>query len=535
MKKITMTALAIAIAGCAQQTLDPMDLQTGYQSINQADLAKHIKVIASDKFGGRRPTSEGETLTLEYLTDHFAKLGFEPGNGDSYLQAVDMVEITADENMSLQIGKRELAFKKDMVMTTSRPSELEQLKDSELVFVGYGVNAPEFNWNDYAGVDVKGKTVVVLVNDPGFESGDDSKFNGKTMTYYGRWTYKYEEAARQGAAGVIIVHETKPASYPWRVVENGWSGPQYKLKAAGDMPANVEGWITVDAAKNVFKDAGFDFAALKAKAMQGPIAQPLGLKANVTVKSTVKASTSYNFVATLPGQKNADEHIIYSAHWDHLGTDPKKKGDKIYNGAHDNATGTAGSIEIAEAFSKIKHHDRSVTFLITTAEEQGLLGSKFYAENPIVPISKTVANINMDSLNVLGKVKEVSVVGFGKSEMEDYLAIAAAKQGRTLAEELKPEAGSYYRSDHFNFAKQGIPALYAGGGPTPIDEQTAKYRKRMGLVIKGCYHQPCDQYRKGWDLSGAAQDLQLFFDVGYQLTNSSDWPNWKAGAEFKRQ
>ena len=534
-KKLTALSLLAAQPVIADQD----NFNKAYQSITEPELKAHVKEIADDKYMGRLPTGPGEKLLLDYMTKQFKDYGFVPGNGDSFLQAVDLLEITASEDQVLEIGGNKYKYREQMVMGTSRSSELEQLKNSELVFVGYGINAPEYGWNDYEGIDMKGKTAVILVNDPGYESGDDSKFQGTTMTYYGRWTYKYEEASRQGASGAIIVHETAPASYPWTVVENSWTGPQYGLfKADGNKDrVNVEGWIQRDVAVELFKQAGLDFDELKKKAMKAPTNADLGdLTASVTVKSKVKKSTSYNFIATLPGSERPDEHIIYSAHWDHIGVDESKKGDQIYNGAHDNATGIAGMLEIAQAFSTLdKKPERSVTFLAVTAEEQGLLGSKYYAQNPVIPLKNTVANINMDSLNVLGKVKEVNVQGLGKSDLDDYLANAAKKQNRTLAVGENPSAGYYYRSDHFNFAKVGVPALYAGGGVTPVDEETANYRKKMQLIVRGCYHQPCDKYRESWDLTGAQQDVQLFFDVGHQVANSPIWPQWSKTAEFKRQ
>ncbi|MBQ4852078.1 M28 family metallopeptidase [Pseudoalteromonas sp. MMG012] len=537
--KMTLSALTIAVlSGCVSTSNTPENVKTAYDSINTQQLAEHIKTLASDEFGGRAPSSKGEELTLAYLTKHFKSLGYEPGNGDSFLQEVDLVSIEADANMALKIGGKDYLYKKEMVMGTSRISPLESIKDSELVFVGYGVNAPEYNWNDYGGLDVKGKTVVMLVNDPGFATKDPSMFTGEAMTYYGRWTYKYEEASRQGAAGAIIVHETAPASYPWSVVENSWSGEQFGFQKANknmDRVA-VEGWVTVDVAKELFEKAGLNFTDAKAKAAKGAYHVDMGdLTASITVKSKIKTSTSYNFIATLPGSKKPDEHIIYSAHWDHLGTDKNRKGDQIYNGAHDNATGTGGMIEVAEAFAKLPTRpDRSMTFLAVTAEEQGLLGSKFYAANPVIPAKKTAANINMDSLNLLGKVKDISVVGIGKSDLDDMLANAAKAQGRVVSGDPRPASGGYYRSDHFAFANMGVPAMYAGGGTEAIDAATANYRKRMSLVLRGCYHQPCDRYRDEWDLNGAVQDLQLFYQVGYDISQQAEWPQWKATSEFKR-
>ena len=536
----SLTLLATAVlAGCATTSITPTDVTNGYNSIQADELAKHVKVLASDEFGGRAPSSPGEKLTLDYLTAQFKALGLEPGNGDSYLQEVPLVSLEADANMVLSIGGKDYQYKKDMVMGSSRISAQEGIENSELVFVGYGVNAPEYNWNDYEGLDVKGKTVVMLVNDPGFATKDPTLFTGDAMTYYGRWTYKYEEASRQGAAGAIIIHETAPASYPWSVVENSWSGEQFGFQKENNNMDRVavEGWVTTDVAKELFTKAGLDFDTAKENAAKGAYHVDMGdLTASVNVKNTIKKSVSYNFIATLPGSEQPDEHVIYSAHWDHLGTDKTRKGDQIYNGAHDNATGTAGLIEVAEAFTKLpKHPSRSMTFLAVTAEEQGLLGSKYYAANPVIAANKTVANINMDSLNLLGKVKDMNVVGIGKSQMDEFLATAAKEQGRTISGDPKPSSGGYYRSDHFAFANMGIPAMYAGGGTVAADEETANYRKRMSLVLRGCYHQPCDRYRDEWDLSGAVQDLQLFYKVGFDISEQEQWPTWNASSEFQRK
>ncbi|MEM5547070.1 M28 family metallopeptidase [Pseudoalteromonas fuliginea] len=536
----SLTLLATAVlAGCATTSITPIDVTNGYNSIQADELAKHVKVLASDEFGGRAPSSPGEKLTLDYLTAQFKALGLEPGNGDSYLQEVPLVSLEADSNMVLSIGDKDYQYKKDMVMGSSRISAQEGIENSELVFVGYGVNAPEYNWNDYEGLDVKGKTVVMLVNDPGFATKDPALFTGDAMTYYGRWTYKYEEASRQGAAGAIIIHETAPASYPWSVVENSWSGEQFGFQKENNNMDRVavEGWVTTDVAKELFTKAGLDFDTVKTNAAKGAYHVDMGdLTASVNVKNTIKKSVSYNFIATLPGSEQPDEHVIYSAHWDHLGTDKTRKGDQIYNGAHDNATGTAGLIEVAEAFTKLpKHPSRSMTFLAVTAEEQGLLGSKYYAANPVIAANKTVANINMDSLNLLGKVKDMNVVGIGKSQMDEFLATAAKEQGRTISGDPKPSSGGYYRSDHFAFANMGIPAMYAGGGTVAADEETANYRKRMSLVLRGCYHQPCDRYRDEWDLSGAVQDLQLFYKVGFDISEQEQWPTWNTNSEFQRK
>lgn len=556
MKKtfLAMMPLALGLTACSdapapasqvpapasQATAQPQTgFEQAYANISAADLREYTKIISSDEFEGRSPTSVGEQRTIEFLVGEFKKLGLQPGNGDSYLQPVELLEITADEDMSLQLGEQTLVYKENMVAGTSREQALVELKDSDVVFVGYGVNAPEYDWNDYAGVDVKGKTVIILVNDPGFENPDSGKFQGKTMTYYGRWTYKYEEASRQGAAAAFIVHETAPASYDWSVVANSWTGPQYGLvKENGNMDrVGVEGWISRDAAVQLFAERGLDFDAEKAKAMQAPYKKALGTTASVTVKAKLKRSTSNNIIATLPGSKTPDEHLIYTAHWDHLGKHDNLEGeDKIYNGAHDNATGTASALVMAKAFASLSTApERSVTFLVVTAEEQGLLGSKYYAEHPVIPLAKTVANINMDAMNLLGRTKDVSVIGMGKSELEQYLEAAAQRQNRVLTQEGHPQAGYYYRSDHFNFAKNGVPALYAKGGEEPVDDATAQYRKKTNLVIRGCYHKVCDEFRDSWDFSGVQEDAQLLFDVGYQVANSANWPQWSATSEFQRK
>lgn len=537
-KNITLISLVGSAALFAGNVL-ANTFEQSYNSINGEQLAQHTKILSSDKFGGRAPSSEGEKLTLEYLTEQFKAIGFKPGNGDSFLQEVPLVSIEASPDMVLSIGGKDYKYKEDMVMGSSRITKMSQLKNSELVFVGYGVNAPEYNWNDYQGLDVKGKTVVILVNDPGYATKNPKLFTGEAMTYYGRWTYKYEEASRQGAAGAIIVHETAPASYGWNVVKNSWSGPQFGFQRDDNNMSRIaaEGWVTTEVANELFAKAGLDFEKEKTNAAKGSYNVDLGdLTASVTINNTIKKSISNNFIATLPGTKKAAEHIIYSAHWDHLGTDSSKEGDQIYNGAVDNATGTAALIEVAEAFSKLKNKpERSITFLAVTAEEQGLLGSKFYAANPVIPANKTVANINMDALGVNGKSADVSVYGLGQSELDNYLTKAAKKQGRTIAGDPRPAAGIYYRSDHFAFANIGIPALYAKSGATPADEATAKLRKELNPKLAKCYHGLCDEYSDEWDLSGAVQDMQAFFEIGYDVSKQGVWPKWSKTSEFKRQ
>ncbi|WNC73758.1 M28 family metallopeptidase [Thalassotalea psychrophila] len=540
--KSKLISLFSALTVTVTSAVSAETFEQAYHNISAEKLHQHVKVIASDEFEGRLPTTNGEKKVLDYLTTQFKNSGWQPGNNGSFLQAVELSEITAGDDTTLSIkgqGKtNELNYLTEMVLGTSRVSELETITDSEIVFVGYGINAPEYKWNDYEGVDVKGKTVVMLVNDPGFASEIPSLFTGSAMTYYGRWTYKYEEASRQGAAAAIIIHETAPASYGWSVVKNGWSGPQYKLFAEDGNKSRVqiEGWLTTQSTKELFSQAGLDFNTYKNKAMLGPINKSLGLTATASVKSTIKRSTSHNFIATLPGSETPDEQLLLTGHWDHMGSDDNLAGDKVYNGAHDNATGIAGIIEIARALGSLdKAPRRSVTVIATTAEEQGLLGSKYYAENPVYPLAKTVGVLNLDSLNILGKTKDLVVNGLGKSEMENYLKVAAKKQNRVLVKETNPAAGSYYRSDHFNFAKVGVPSLYAGGGGNPVDAKTAEYRKKTLPKMRSCYHQLCDEYNPEWDFSGARQDLQVTFDVLYQVADSKDWPQWSKNSEFQRK
>lgn len=413
------------------------------------------------------------------------------------------------------------------------------IENAPLVFVGYGVNAPEYGWNDYQDVDMKGKIAVILVNDPGFARPDSGKFNGKAMTYYGRWSYKFEEASRQGALGALLIHDTEPASYPWSVVENSWTGPQQDLvhsKAEQDSRVQVEGWLTLDTATKLFEKAGLSLPTLMARAADSPISLSLEQTASIAFKNKAEYANSYNVVATLPGTKQVDEQILFTGHWDHIGKDDSKEGDKIYNGAMDNASGIAGILEIARqlADNAKQGHGlaRSVTFIATTGEEQGLLGSRYYAANPIYPIDKTVAVLNLDSTNIYGKTKDFTIVGKGKSELENYLIDAAKQQNRIALGEKNPASGGFFRSDHFSFAKLGVPAVFAGGGSEPIDVATADYKTQMQATMKGCYHNVCDEYHEDWDLSGAIQDLEIYYQVTRSLGNSQDWPGYYQGTEF---
>jgi Zn-dependent M28 family amino/carboxypeptidase len=509
---------------------------------NGADFAERLKKLSSDEFEGREPGTLGERLTTAYLKDQFERMGLKPGNNGSWFQSVPTVEITLQNtDLTLDVavggGNETFAYKTDMVVGNLSAKPEVTLKDSELVFVGYGVNAPEQSWNDYAGLDVKGKTVVVLVNDPGFGNNDAELFKGRAMTYYGRWTYKFEEAARQGAAAALIVHETEGAGYGWGVIENSWSGPQFDLPASED-PAprlDVAGWITKASAERLFGKAGLDFAALRKSAdLRGFKAQPLGAKLSASLKSTIKSGSSDNVVALLPGSGKPDEAIVYSAHWDHLGKDTTRSGDQIYNGAVDNATGVAGLLVIAEAFAKQNPPpQRSIVFAAVTLEESGLLGSRYYATHPPIAMDKTVADINMDALNLVPTARNFAVVGFGQSELDTYLKDAAATQGRVVTAEESPEKGHFFRSDHFNFARKGVPALYAKGGVDLFEGGEAAGRAAFDDYGKNRYHQPADEYRDGMPLDGAIADLEVMYKIGSKLAGETSWPQWAADSEFK--
>jgi Zn-dependent M28 family amino/carboxypeptidase len=511
-------------------------------ALDPADFAEHVRVLASDEFEGRAPGTPGEEKTVAYLKAQFERMGLKPGNGDSYFQVVPMMETTADESTAMTLdvnGKpRTLAFGTDMVIGTRTGQQEVKIDGSELVFVGYGVDAPEQNWNDYAGVDVKGKTVVMFVNDPGFHSKDPALFEGKRMTYYGRWTYKFEEAGRKGAAAALIIHDTEGASYGWDVVKNSWSGAQYDLRAADDPAPRVplQGWITGEQAKTLFADAGLDLDAMRAAAgKRGFKPVPLPAKASVTLKSTIAEKESRNVLALLPGSERPEEAVVYMAHWDHLGKHDGEDGDNIYNGAVDNATGVAGILEIAEAMAKGAKPKRSALFVAVTLEESGLLGSKYYVAHPSIPLDRTVGVINIDAMSVSGRTRDLTVVGKGNSELEDILKPIAERQGRSLVEESNPAGGYYFRSDHFNFAKAGVPALYADGGTDLLEGGTAAGEAAGKDYNEHRYHKPDDEYDPAtWKLDGTMQDLATLFEVGLALVHDTNlWPNWYKGNPFR--
>ena len=512
-------------------------------AIDAGDFAEHVKQLASDAFGGRGPGTPGEEKTVEYIKAQFARIGLQPGNGSDWFQTVPMVETTADEasaSMVATVGgaTQALKFGTDMVIGTRTGQAQVDIKDSPLVFIGYGVDAPEQQWNDYAGIDVKGKTVVMLVNDPGFHAGDAKLFDGKRMTYYGRWTYKFEEAARKGAAAALIIHDTEGASYGWDVVKNSWSGPQYDLPAKDDPAPRVpaQGWITGEAATALFKAAGQDLAKLRAAAnKRGFKPVPLDASLSLALKSTSVEKASRNVVGLLPGSETPDEAIVYMAHWDHLGTHDGETGDNIYNGAVDNATGVAAIMEIAESFRKAKvPPKRSILFLVVTLEESGLLGSKYYVAHPVIPLDKTVAVFNLDALSPVGKARDITVVGKGSSQLEDLLKPLLDAQKRKPVGETNTAAGYYFRSDHFNFAKAGVPSLYLDSGTDLLEGGQAAGDAAGKDYTDNRYHKAGDHFDAAtWKLDGIIQDLEVVTTLGTTLANDGQWPNWYAGNPFK--
>jgi len=513
-------------------------------SIDANGLLTHTKVLSSDEYEGRAPGTKGEELTVKYLSDQFKNAGLEPGNSDgTYVQKVPLVGITpmpAPLVILKGSEKHTLKWKDDVVAWTKHVADSARLDNSELLFVGYGVVAPEFNWDDYKGVDVKGKTLVMLVNDPPVpdpgtaEELDPKTFGGKAMTYYGRWTYKYEIAAQKGAAGAFIVHETGPAGYPFNVVQ-GKTGEQFDLVTPDKNMSRVaiEGWMSLDQSKAVLKMAGQDFDALKQQAATRDFKPvPLGVTASMTIRNKLRNIQSQNVLGKLPGSdpRLKDEYVVYTAHWDHFGKTP----EGIFHGAEDDALGCAALIEMARAFKQAQPPPkRSILFLAVTAEEQGLLGSQFYTVTPIYPLAKTVANINMDSWNVHGRTKDLTLIGFGASDLDDYARDAAAEQGRVVHGDAEPEKGFYYRSDHFNFAKQGVPALNPDAGVDYIGKPPEYAKQVRTEWNEKRYHQPTDVVLPDWDLSGTTEDLKVLFAVGYRVAQADKMPEWRPGNEFK--
>jgi len=536
-----LACLTLAGAGAFAATPPPQ--------ISAPSILARTKILASDEFEGRAPGSPGEEKTVSYLAGEFKKLGLEPGNPDgSYIQAVPLVGITSHPTLTFDIAGKPMPMTpiNDFVAPTSRVTPHIAVQNSEVVFVGYGVVAPEYNWDDYKGVDVRGKTVVMLINDPPVvdpKTGelDPKVFGGKAMTYYGRWMYKYEIAAQKGAIACLIVHETGPAAYPFAVIIGSQSRENFEIRTPNGNADHIamQGWLTYDAAKRFFAATGHDYEALKKTAAQRdfhPV--DLGAKASFTIDSELRNVDSRNVIAKLPGSDPAlrNEYVIYTAHWDHLGRDPRLKGDQIYNGAADNAAGTAVLLELAQAYAALpadQRPKRTLLFLSVTAEEKGLLGSRFYAQNPLYPLTKTLANINMDGANQFGPTSDMATIGFGASTIDDIGTAVAAEQGRTMGPDPHPERGSYYRSDHFEFAKVGVPSYYPKSGKLFIGKPADYGEKLIDDYIATKYHKVTDEVQPDWTFEGAAQDTVFLYEVGRRIADGTTWPEWKPGNEFK--
>ena len=512
------------------------------KEIIESNIHRHVDLLASDEFEGRAPGTEGGEKTKKYLKNEFKKLGLSPIQNNFYLE-VPLSKMTVNLNesfLSIANSKRAnsqtLNAGSEVVYWTKRVNEAVSIRSSELVFVGYGIVAPEFGWNDYKNIDVTGKTVVMLINDPGFGTEDANLFNGRAMTYYGRWTYKYEEAARQGADAVLIIHETAPAAYPWQVVETSWAGKQIDLKREdmGQSRVKVEGWITSEVAEDIFNQANLNLEQLKQDALSAEFqaVEMPGLTLDATLKNTIEYSMSHNVAAVKRGTKHPDEYILMMAHWDHLGMNDDQSGDNIYNGAVDNATGTAGLLELANYFSSIES-ERSLLFLAVTAEESGLLGSQYFAEYPPIDLSNVVAGYNFDAVLPMGKTKDMIVVGYGASQLEDILKKELNKIDKYITPDPEPEKGFFYRSDHISLAKKGVPMLYADGGIDKVDGGRAAGKAIADKYTTIDYHQPSDEYDSTWDLSGFTEQLTITVNMVNYLANTNVWPEWYEGNEFK--
>ncbi|WP_397604485.1 M28 family metallopeptidase [Sphingorhabdus sp.] len=541
---ISALTLTSACQKAASPDMDTAALpQIEVPALSEKTMQDVTRELSLDTYEGRAPGSIGEEKTVAYLISKFKAAGLEPGNNGSWTQDVPLIEITAKNVSALNIADRNgkamsFAYGSEYVIGSYREAPKTDIKQSDMVFVGHGIVAPEKGWNDYSGVDVKGKTVVVMVNDPDFENqGLDGPFGGKAMTYYGRWTYKYEEAARQGAAAVLIIHDTAPAAYGWNVVNSSWTGTQFlaQSKDGGKSQTQANGWIQKSVAKDIFAAAGQNLEKQMAAAKQkGFKAVPLNLKASLSFENDIARKASKNVIGVMKGSKRPDEYVLYTAHWDHLGRcTAAPDGDDICNGAVDNATGTAALVALAEGFTKAGAPDRSVVFLAVTAEESGLLGSKYYAENPIFPLSQTVGGVNMDAFSMSGPAKNLTVIGKGKSQLDTYLEAAAKSEGRTPEMEPTPEKGFYYRSDHFSFAKVGVPMVYFEGGDDLIIGGKAAAKAAADDYEKNRYHAPGDEFDENWDWSGVMSDLKLYYRVGRMLAMTNAWPNWNEGDEFR--
>ena len=512
--------------------------------ITATDLGTRIELLAHDEMEGRAPSTPGGQRASQWIADEMARVGLEPMTAAGYFQPVPLVEATLDPSRSGLVvegpsGTIDLAYPTETVFWTKRLDAELAFEGSEVVFVGYGAVAPEYGWDDYAGIDVRGKTVVMLVNDPGYASQDPALFNGRAMTYYGRWTYKFEEAGRQGAAAALVIHQTEPASYGWGTVESSWSGAQYDLDRgdAGDPRAMLEGWITHEVAGALFEAAGLDLAELEAAAAQ-PGFRPVplsGLTATGTLTTAVSRRESRNVGGMIRGAERPDEYVLYTAHWDHLGMDPSEDAeDRVFNGAVDNATGVAAILEIAESFAaRPEPPARSVLFLAVTAEESGLLGSEYFAVNPTVPLADIVAGLNIDAILPAGPTHNLVVVGFGASELEDALRAAAEPMGKTLTPDPNPQAGYFYRSDHISLAKRGVPMLYTDAGPDLVEGGEAAGTAFEEGYREARYHAVGDEYDASWNLEGIVEIVSILATVGEGIADSDLWPNWYEGNEFR--
>ena len=537
--------LAAALPVSAQPPIDPA-IKPSLDAITPDGLLAHIKMLSSDEFEGRAPGSHGEELSVQYLTNEMRKLGLAPGNPDgTYVQEVPLAGIKSAPQASFSVNGKPsspLKFPDDYVASSAHLEDEVKVENSDVVFVGYGIVAPEYKWDDYKGADLKGKTVLMLINDPPIPDPkdpsklDDKMFKGRAMTYYGRWTYKYEIAAKVGAAAAVIIHETEAAAYPYSVVRTSWSKENFELEAADKNKdaVPVSSWITLGVAKKLLSDAGQNFDDLKRAALSKdfrPVSLPI--KASFDIKQAVRSFKSHNVISKLTGKDPAlkDQYVLYTAHWDHLGRHPELQGDQIFNGAIDNASGDAAVLQIAAAFVKLNPPPkRSILFMNTTAEEAGLLGAKYYVEHPLYPLDKTLVDINLDELNVWGKARDVVDITMGLSNLDDLLAQAAKKQGRTVIPNARPEKGMVYRADNFEFLKGGVPALFIGNGEHLVSRATDAPLRSDEFDLHD-YHQPSDEIKSDWDLSGAVEDAQILFDVGCRIANGAKPPEWMPGAE----
>lgn len=511
-------------------------------AIKSEIIEGHIAELSSDRYLGRMPFGPADPMTVAYIVEQCKAVGLQPGNKGSYTQSVPMVEIISTPTSPMIIespsGRKIYEFGKDYVIACQKTVDSVEVAEAPMVFCGFGIVDDKISWNDYAGMDMKGKVAVVMVNDPGYGGEEESFFKGNSMTYYGRWTYKYEEADRQGLAGLLIIHEKNAAGYPWFVVQSSWTGEQLGLeKESIQNGTEFKGWIHLDMAKDLFASCQLDLSALM-KSARRPGFSPVDMKATLSTSliNTYKRDKSDNVVAVLPGSDQPDEYILYSAHWDHIGVGAPVDGDSIYNGALDNASGVASVLSIAKALQEQKAPPkRSVLFSFVTAEEQGLLGSEYLALHPVVPNEQIVANINVDGCNPNGPMKDFQIIGIGYSDMDQLAEAELKKQNRYVLPDQEPEKGYFFRSDHFNFAKVGIPALFGEGGYDHIEKGIEYGKARKEEYTSKNYHAPSDEYdRETWDLGGVVQDAQLYYNVGWNLANSDFWPQWNAGSEFQR-